>query len=145
MSIQVQVTFDANDPTQLGRFWCTALDYVPQAPPDDYATWSAYEEAHGTPLSEQVEWFAAVDPLGRGPRLYFQKVPEHKTAKNRVHLDVNVGKLAGTESEVVETCRAKARALAELGATILDEIGDESSEEFWIVLRDPEGNEFCLQ
>ncbi|MEP7763140.1 VOC family protein [Sanguibacter sp. 25GB23B1] len=144
MSIQVQVTFDANAPERLGRFWCAALDYVPQAPPDDYPTWSAYEEAHGTPLSEQVEWFAAVDPAGRGPRLYFQKVPEGKTAKNRVHLDINAGKL-GPKDKIVETCRTRARSLTELGATVFDELGDETTEEFCIVMNDPEGNEFCVQ
>lgn len=144
MSIQVQVTFDANAPEKLGRFWCAAIDYVPQAPPDDYATWSAYEEAQGTPLSEQVEWFAAVDPAGRGPRLYFQKVPEGKTAKNRVHLDINAGK-HGPEDAVVATCRARARSLTELGASVFTELGDETTEEFCIVMNDPEGNEFCIQ
>ena len=144
MSIEVQVTFDAGAPERLGRFWCAALDYVPQAPPDSYVTWNAYEEAHGTPLSEQVECFAAVDPLGRGPRLYFQKVPEAKVAKNRVHLDLNAGKQA-PDGEAIARCRAKARDLVELGATILTELGDESTEEFCIVMRDPEGNEVCIQ
>ncbi|WP_169925342.1 VOC family protein [Sanguibacter antarcticus] len=67
---------------------------------------SAYEEARGTPLTDQVEWFAAVDSAGRGPRLYFQKVPEGKTAKNRVHLDINVGE-QGPKDTIVAACRGR--------------------------------------
>jgi hypothetical protein len=72
-----------------------------------------------------------VDPDGAGPRLFFQKVPEGKTAKNRVHLDVDV--TAGApRSEHATRCRARAQEF------------DEPASGFWIVMTDPEGNEFCL-
>ncbi|WP_420855842.1 VOC family protein [Thermoactinospora rubra] len=66
-------------------------------------------------------------PSGR-PRLWFQRVPEAKTVKNRVHLDLRSDDL---EAEV--------RRLVELGAREL------ARHEDWVVLADPEGNEFCLQ
>jgi len=87
-----------------------------------------------------------IDPDGVGPRLLFQKVPEGKTAKNRVHLDVNVG--AGLErADRPERCRARAAELVELGATELRVFEGEEGPGpgFWIVMADPEGNEFCLQ
>ena len=83
-----------------------------------------------------------VDPDGAGPRLFFQKVPEAKVAKNRVHLDVNVG--AGLEGEE-RTARVNAEAerAAGLGATV-QRVAQERGE-FWVVMQDPDGNEFCLQ
>lgn len=144
MSIEVQVTFDANDPAGLGTFWCAVLDYVPQPPPEGFASWSDYDVSLGVPVEEQVEWFSAIDPAGTGPRLYFQKVPEGKSAKNRVHLDVNAGK-TGPEGEEIATCRARAASLVTLGARVLTELGDETTDEFCIVMQDPEQNEFCLQ
>ncbi len=73
-----QVTFDCADPQRVARFWCEVLGYV--VPP------SLEEHAAG-----QRSAFACVDPSGTGPRLYFQRVPEGKVVKNRVHLDVRVG------------------------------------------------------
>ena len=85
---------------------------------------------------------ALVDPTGDGPRIFFQRVPEGKAAKNRVHLDVNASTGPSDEDK-----RAKVEELA----TVLVEAGavmQRSYEEqggFWIVMLDPEGNEFCVQ
>jgi hypothetical protein len=87
----------------------------------------------GVPEDQQQSAYAVVDPAGAGPRLFFQRVPEQKTAKNRVHLDVNVGK---------DRLDAKVAELVALGATEhgrREELGSS-----WVVMRDPEGNEFCL-
>jgi hypothetical protein len=96
----------------------------------------------GIPQDHWHDAAATIDPDGAGPRLFFQKVPEGKATKNRVHLDVNVGAgLAGQDRH--DRVRREAERAAGLGASrvsVFDERG-----EFWIVMRDPEGNEFCLQ
>ena len=145
MAVAVQVTFDARDAYALGRFWIEALGYVQQPPPDGHASWEAFLESVGVPPEQWHDGFAAVDPDGVGPRLLFQHVPEGKSAKNRVHLDVNVGAGVAAPGRA-DVVRARAAELVELGATQLRVFeGEEGPDSFWIVLADPEGNEFCLQ
>src|SRR3954469_18837064 len=86
---QIQVTFDCAEPERLARFWCEVLGYVIPSPPAGVAPWDDFKASQ--PPEQQDSWFACVDPSGVGPRLYFQRVPEGKAAKNRVHLDVRVG------------------------------------------------------
>jgi hypothetical protein len=87
---------------------------------------------------------AIEDPDGVRPRIFFQRVPEPKAAKNRVHLDVNVGGGREVSSEErVARVRADVARLEALGATKVREA--EQLGDFWIVMLDPEGNEFCLQ
>ncbi len=85
-----------------------------------------------------------VDPGGRGPRLYFQRVPEAKTQKNRGHLDLNV--TGGPSAAPLEARRGQVNAEVErllgLGATKL-RVGEELGQ-YWVVLQDPEGDEFCV-
>ena len=143
MAVEVQVTFDAADPRALGAFWCEALGYVEQPPPDGFASWEDAIASWGMPPGRIEEQYAIVDPAGRGPRVYFQRVPEPKTAKNRVHLDVNVGAGAPDDAARAEAVRSRAHDLVRRGATVQREVAQDG--EFWIVLTDPEGNEFCLQ
>jgi hypothetical protein len=134
MATGVQVTFDCADPARLSAFWASALGYVVQPPPEGYDSWPAFLTAIGVPESEWDTRSAAVDPDGRGPRLFFQQVPEPKAAKNRVHLDVNVGH-DRVDAEV-------ARLVGEGASVVRDTaIGPER----WVVMADPEGNEFCVQ
>ena len=130
----LQVTFDASSPKRLGEFWMAVLNYIEQPPPKGFATWEEALDAFGVDRSDPDRAFAIVDPTGNGPRLYFQRVPEGKTSKNRVHLDIDVGKNA---------MNSRARELVERGARIVAEI-DEPGGHF-ISMIDPEGNEFCLQ
>lgn len=139
MSIGFQVTFDAADPARLARFWALALDYVVQPPPEGFASWEAWAESMGIPEEHWNDMSAVVDPDGARPRLLFQKVPEGKTAKNRVHIDVNVGAPDGDRSKV----DAHVQKLARAGATVVAD-RDERGEH-WVVMQDPEGNEFCVQ
>lgn len=142
MAKTFQVTFDAADPRALGDFWCEVLGYVRDAPPPGFTTWEDALAAWGLPEERWNDKNAVSDPDGVGPRIFIQKVPEPKTAKNRVHLDVNVSEgLRGDERTT--KIRAEAERVTSLGASVVTE----SSElgEFWMVLRDPEGNEFCLQ
>jgi glyoxalase superfamily protein len=129
-----QVTIDAASPRALGAFWCEVLGYVEQPPPPGFDTWEDALDAFGVDRSDPDRAFAIVDPAGSGPRVFLQKVPEGKTAKNRVHLDVNVGK---------DAMHTRARQLVALGATQVAE--HEEPAGHWITMLDPEGNEFCLQ
>jgi Glyoxalase-like domain len=142
MAIGIQVTFDAAHPPTLGAFWAQALGYVEDSPPPGFATWDEALDAMGVPLDQRDSAYAVIDPDGVGPRLWFQKVPEPKTAKNRVHLDVNVA--AGMpRDERPDVVRARAKELEALGATRVHEM--EENGGFWVVMLDPEGNEFCVQ
>ena len=84
-------------------------------------------------------WFAIDDPTGVGPRLFFQKVPEPKVVKNRVHLDVRVSTEAPSDKATID---AEVERLIGLGATKLRSVVD--GESYFVVLQDPEGNEFCI-
>nr|BFF21960.1 VOC family protein [Promicromonospora thailandica] len=120
MATTFQVTFDAADPRALGDFWCEVLGYVRDAPPEGFATWEEALTAWGLPEERWNDKNALRDPDGAGPRIFIQKVPEPKTAKNRVHLDVNVG--AGLRGEErVARLRAEADRVESLGATRVTE------------------------
>lgn len=85
-----------------------------------------------------------VDPDGRGLRIFFQQVENPKVSKNRVHLDLNVGSGPGTPPhEQRSRIEAEAARLVALGATRIRE--GEQFGHAWLVLQDPEGNEFCVQ
>lgn len=142
MATGFQVTFDAHDPARLAQFWAGVLGYVVEPPPEGFATWDAFLDSINWPADQRDVRSAIVDPDGKHPRLFFQKVPEGKTAKNRVHLDVNVSAgVAGDQRRAA--VRARADALVALGATELAEVSEAGSH--WIVLQDIEGNEFCVQ
>ena len=143
MTVAYQVTFDAHDPERLARFWIEVLDYVAQPPPPGFDSWDAFVDSIDWPKDERDARFALIDPAGTLPRLFFQKVPEPKTAKNRMHLDVNIGTGAKNSDERRAVVRTKADTLIALGATQLNEA--EEAGEYWIVMADIEGNEFCLQ
>ena len=134
MARGIQVTFDAASPRELGRFWAEALGYVDQPPPLGYDSWEEALDAMGIDRSDPDRAFAIVDPDGVGPRLFFQRVPEPKSAKNRMHLDVRAAP---------DQLPARAAALVALGARLVAEV-DETGGHF-ITMLDPEGNEFCLQ
>jgi hypothetical protein len=108
-----EVVIDCRDPCLLARFWSEALAYEVTECDDDLAS---------------IE-----DPTGSGPGVFFQRVPEVKSAKNRVHFDLSVG---GQELE------AAVVQLISLGARRVDAGGEDLR--WWVVLADPEGNEFCV-
>ncbi len=136
-----QVTFDCADPERVARFWCEILGYEVPSPPKEFASWDEYHAAQ--PPEERGAWFACQDPTGEGPRLFFQRVPEGKAVKNRVHLDVRVGTgLVGDERLAV--LEAECARLMALGAKhVLTQRADAVNESC-ITMQDIEGNEFCL-
>jgi hypothetical protein len=143
MTATVQVTIDCSDPARLAAFWAAALDYELQPPPEGFDSWPAALASWGVPESEWNSASAVVDPAGRGPRLYFQRVLEPKTGKNRVHLDVGLS--AGT-SAALDDRRAQVLAAVERLVVLGAVEGAQCTEmgSFWVVLQDPEGNEFCV-
>ena len=110
------VVVDCRDPETLARFWCAALGYVVHA---------------------EAEGFVGIVPAeGGGPHLDFVVVPEPRTAKNRLHLDLRPRE--GSRDEEVARVRA-------LGATeVADRRGQHGPGSGWVVFADPEGNEFCI-
>ena len=113
MTTKVQVTFDCEDPHRMARFWAGTLgyekenhvDFVAELPDAGRIPESATIKVDGGTQFSDVS--ACRDPEGAGPRLFFQKVPEGKTVKNRVHLDLHVG---------ADRCDEEAERLEVLGA-----------------------------
>lgn len=145
MATKIQLVFDCADPAAQAAFWAKALGYELPAPPDGFPDWDAWAAAQGIPEDRRNDASAVEDPDGVGPRVFFQKVPEGKVAKNRLHLDLNV---SGGHGVPLEERKARVDAevarLRSLGAT--DARGAmEQRGEYWVRMNDPEGNEFCVQ
>ena len=144
MARDIQITFDCADPAALAAFWAEALGYRLQDPPGDFKSWEEALEAMGVPPERRNDASAVIDPEGAGPRLFFQRVPERKQAKNRVHLDVRAA--PGLEGDArMAALEAQAERLISHGATRLGR--HEPAPPLaggHIVMADPEGNEFCL-
>src|ERR1035437_969961 len=141
MATSIQVVFDCADPLKQAEFWAAALHYRMPGPPGEFATWEDWARAEGIPEEHWNDAAGVEDPDGGGPRLYFQKVPEGKVAKNRVHLDLDVG--GGPKTPIEER---KARIGAEVARLKAVGAGDhrgaiEEDGEFWVRMNDPEGNE----
>jgi hypothetical protein len=125
------ITFDCASPNRVADFWCEVLGYVKQD-----VSHLALNDDPESPLYRDG-FAAALHPAGRwaGPRLFFQRVPEGKSVKNRLHLDVNVRDEAAMEAE--------ADRLVALGARRVRQYDE--NDETWIWMEDVEGNEFCVQ
>jgi len=113
--VEIQINVDCDDLDAMVAFYTAALGYEPFGSAGD-------------------RYRSIVAPDGHGPKLVFQKVPEPKLAKNRVHLDLIVGDAIDAEVE---------RFVA-LGARRLEDAAFDEYGSRWIVLADPEGNELCL-
>jgi hypothetical protein len=152
MTAEIQVTFDAHDPRRLGLFWREVLDYAVDPPPggtigDPVETadaWLAFLTQAGIPEDQHNSAFGIIDPAGSGPRVFFQQVPEDKVAKNRVHLDVRAA--PGLQGDArMAALEAECARLVALGAARRQRFEpDGAMSAGFIVMTDPEGNEFCL-
>jgi hypothetical protein len=145
MATKVQVVFDCADPGAQARFWAEALHYRIPDPPAGFPTWDDWARAEGIPEERWNDANAVEDPDRNGPRLFFQRVPEGKVAKNRMHLDLNVSGGPGVPVEQRKLLvDEEVERLKGIGAT--DERGAiEQRGEYWVRMNDPEGNEFCVQ
>jgi Glyoxalase-like domain len=138
------ITFDCADPAVLAAFWYQALGYAEAAPPAGSASWEQWLASVGVPQEEWGDGAYIEDPQGLRPGISFLRVPEPKTAKNRVHLDVQAGGGRGGPQEVRWARVLEAvRRLTEAGATVIrEDLQDGVADHF--VMADPEGNEFCV-
>jgi Glyoxalase-like domain len=141
-----QLTIDANDPALLARFWGQALGYEPVPPRQPQTTWWAH---YRTRLGEQVAYADRLfDPGGLRPPIWFQQVPETKAGKNRLHLDLYpTGRDDALPLERrIEIVEARVAELIGLGAEVQRRIREDDPQEpvYFVVLQDPEGNEFCV-
>jgi len=145
----LQIAIDCADPARLVRFWAAALHYDVEPPPAPHATWNDYWRSIGVPEHELDHdgdgSDSIVDPAGVGPRIWFQAVPEPKTTKNRLHLDL---KVSGGRSVPIDVRRARVDAevarLGQLGATPIRLLDEDGIDHYAQVMQDPEGNEFCV-
>src|SRR3954465_205788 len=111
MALRVDLTFDCVRAGGLAEFWKLALGYVDDPPPAPFRTREEWVASFGDPAEDDEgdgAWLH--DPDGAGPRLGFLEGPEPKVAKNRLHIDVRVGK-AGTPEEVWGRVEAKVAQL----------------------------------
>ena len=137
--VRTQVTFDCGDPHAQAVFWSQVYGTVVE----DHSVLVDQLVADGRmPVDDRVvvdgrsafrDVAACRDPTGVEPRLFFQRVPEGKIAKNRMHLDVHVD---------ADQKAAEVERLVGLGAQLVETHSDRGPLTY--VLRDPEGNEFCL-
>ena len=135
MLTRVDLTLDCSNPVALAAFWKAAAGYVDEPPP--------------APFTSREEWLAQYadddsgaawlhDPSGVAPRLSLLQVPESKTSKNRLHMDLRVSGV-GTPGEKWLRVTEEVSRLEALGAVVLQEFAGQH-----VVMTDPEGNEFCV-
>ena len=139
-----QITVDCAQPDPMARFWAEALHYRLEDPPAPHETWAQYWISVGVPEDEAEDGYdSIVDPTGRGPRIWFQQVPEAKSVKNRLHFDLLVG---GGRTVPMGQRRKRVDAevarLEALGATIRHVMDDTEYDHYAVGMSDPEGNEF---
>jgi predicted enzyme related to lactoylglutathione lyase len=109
----IGLVLDCADPDELARFWSEAIGY--------------------TTIGGAGKYVMLVDADGVKPKLLLQAVPEPKTAKNRMHLDIDTADVEG------EVARLEALGAQRLEAGVRSEHGTH-----WVIMADPEGNEFCV-
>lgn len=141
-----QLTIDANDPALLARFWAQALGYQSAPPAEPDSTWHQHYRAR---LGEQAAFGDRLfDPAGLRPPIWFQEVPEAKAGKNRLHLDLYpTGRDRSVPQERrIEVVEAKVAELVALGASVESRAREDDPDDpvYFVVMHDPEGNEFCV-
>lgn len=113
MAATIGLVLDCTDPDQLADFWSEALGYTTLGGADSYVM--------------------LIDPHGVRPKLLLQAVPEVKSSKNRMHLDIETPDVDG------EATRLESLGARRLESAIRSEHGTN-----WVIMADPEGNEFCV-
>ena len=146
MAVRYQLVVDCADPELMVRFWAAALGYEVEPPPPGFATWDDWRRDIGLPESYLgISADSIIDPAGGGPRIWFHALPDTKTVKNRLHLDIHA---SGGRDLPLEARRqrvdAEARRLCEIGATQTVVMATEGVDHYAVGMRDPEGNEFDI-
>jgi hypothetical protein len=148
MVYDIHIVFDCADVDKVSRFWLTALegynypgsppDQPAGSPPEGFESWEAFADAHDIPADQRYAARTIIDTSGhRRPDIFFLKVPEGRTVKNRLHLDIKASK--GLPPDQVRARQdAEAERLVAAGATIAEYV------EGHFIMQDVEGNEFCV-
>jgi predicted enzyme related to lactoylglutathione lyase len=127
------ITFACENPIPLAEFWAAATGYVPLEVPPEVEEWAQQLIAEGK--LDPTGWAMLVPPAGEsGPRLLFQRRPKSSPEHVPIHLDLNA-----------EDREAEVERLVGLGATVVETKTSDTFGETWTVMRDPEGNGFCVQ
>jgi len=146
MAVSYQLVIDCASPEPLARFWAEALHYLIASPPAGFESWDDFYRSIG--VSEDKLGTGAdriEDPKGEGPDIWFQVVPERKSIKNRLHIDLHAS--GGRDVPLETRCarvEAEAARLVALGATRKHAIVEEGLDHYGVALTDPEGNEFDI-
>ncbi|RLK52763.1 VOC family protein [Microbacterium telephonicum] len=138
------ITFYADDPPALARFWSAVFGYPPQEWAEPLRSQLL---ASGLTEDDLDKRGLAEDPTGVGPRLFFHHADGGKTGRNRLHLDITVQSRDGDDRPRPDLLAEKKDRLVALGASVVrlvEQSWGPWPEHYW-QLRDPEGNEFCLQ
>jgi len=146
MPVRYQLVIDCTDPDRLARFWAAALGYQLAPPPAGFDTWNDFYRDLGLGEEDLTDGADRIsDPDGHGPAIWFHALPDTKTVKNRLHLDIHA---SGERTDPIETRRkrvdAEASRLAALGATITGAFQEEGLDHYAVGMKDPEGNEFDI-
>ena len=132
MGSPFQVTIDCRDADRMSEFWSLALDYEIETPPLGYLSWADFLRANQVAMPSPGSVSAIVDPIGRGPRLVFMQA--HGGRNGKLQLDLRLGDDARKEAKV-----SQLEAAGGVRVRRIDDGGD-----WWVVMADPEGNEFCV-
>ena len=138
MLTRVDLTLDCANPQLLAAFWKTAAGYVDEPPPPPFATREEWLSQFDDEFDDGMDAAWLHDPTGVAPRLSLLQVPEPKTAKNRLHLDLRVSG-DGTPEQRWSCVMTEVARLGASGAAMLQEFTGHH-----VVMADPEGNEFCV-
>lgn len=145
-----QIVIDCAAPQAMVKFWAQALHCIPEPAPEGHRTWRAYWQSMGVPEAELPPGAgetpeSLVDLQGGGARIWFQQVPEAKSIKNRLHLDLLVGGGHGVHFEQRrQTVTDEAERLVALGAAVRTVHDMPEMGHFAICMLDIEGNEFDI-
>jgi hypothetical protein len=146
MAVPYQLVIDCTSPEPLAHFWAEALHYVIEPAPPGFDSWDDFYRSIGLPEDDLgIGDDRIADPNGEGPSIWFQIVPEKKSIKNRIHIDVDASGGRDTPLELRrQRVEAEAERLVSLGATRLHAIDEEGLDHYAVAMADPEGNEFDI-
>ena len=136
MATPFQITVDCVDADVMCRFWSVALGYVEEPPPAGYLSWEDFLRANDITIPPPGSIGAIVDPDGTGPRVLFIRVPEQKCVKNRLAL--RPARRQERRGQRGQDHRAHAKPAPRTVRRV------EENGQWWMVMGDPEGNEFCV-
>jgi hypothetical protein len=129
----------------VAAFWALALGYVEPPPPDGFSSWEGWLRDGADDRDDWDDGAYLVDPDGVGAKLSFMRVPEGKTAKNRLHLDIQAG--GGRQNSWDKRwplVTATVDKLVAAGGTVVQQYDSDEGNPDHIMMQDPEGNEFCV-